>query len=58
MLALETALPAKFEDTIVEALGQRPGRPNALKRLEDLPQRFAVMEADVVSVKRFITDNS
>ena len=57
MVALETALPIKFEDTIIEALGQRPGRPTALNRLEDMPQRFAVMEADVVAVKRFITDN-
>jgi threonine synthase len=57
MLALETALPAKFEDTIVEALGQRPGRPTALNRLEDLPQRFAVMEADAGAVKRFIADH-
>jgi threonine synthase len=57
MLALETALPAKFEDTIVEALGQRPGRPTALNRLEDMPQRFAVMEADVNAVKRFIADH-
>ncbi len=57
MLALETALPAKFEDTIVEALGQRPGRPAALHRLEELPQRFAVMEPDVDAVKRFIVDH-
>jgi threonine synthase len=57
MLALETALPAKFEETIVEALGQRPGRPTALNRLEDLPQRFAVMDADAGAVKRFITDH-
>ncbi len=54
IVVLETALPAKFEDAIQEALGQVPARPAALQGLEDLPQRFEVMEADVDAVKRFI----
>lgn len=58
MVALETALPAKFAETIVKAIKLNPGRPEALSRLERLPQRFAVMEADVDAIKRFITDNS
>jgi threonine synthase len=58
MVVLETALPAKFEDAIQEALGQVPSRPAALQGLEDLPQRFEVMEADVNTVKRFIEANT
>ncbi|HLD09512.1 MAG TPA: threonine synthase, partial [Methylophilaceae bacterium] len=58
MVVLETALPAKFEDAIVEALGQRPERPNDLVGLEDLPQRFDVMDADVAAIKQFIVDHA
>ncbi len=54
MVVLETALPAKFEATIVEALGRRPERPVALQGIEDLPQRVAVIEVSVDAVKRFI----
>jgi threonine synthase len=55
IIVLETALPAKFEDAIVEALGHAPERPADLKGLEDLPQRFEVMEADVAAIKQFIS---
>lgn len=58
MVVLETALPAKFEDAIVEALGHKPDRPVDLIGLEDLPQRYDVMEADVDVVKRFIVANT
>ncbi|MEZ5447634.1 MAG: hypothetical protein R3E89_00895 [Thiolinea sp.] len=54
MLVLETALPAKFEDAIREALGRAPQRPAGLENLEDLPQRFEVMNADVAAVKAYI----
>jgi threonine synthase len=54
MLVLETALPAKFEDAIVEALGHVPSRPASLNGLEDLPQRSVVMDVDVEAVKAFI----
>jgi len=58
MVVLETALPAKFEDAIVEALGQKPERPADLAGLEDLPQRFVVMDADVDAIKQFIVEHS
>lgn len=58
MVVLETALPAKFEDAIQEALGQVPSRPAALQGLENLPQRFEVMDADTNAVKRFIEANT
>ena len=54
MLVLETALPAKFEDTICEALGRVPDRPADLADIESLPQRVEVMDADVGAVRAFI----
>jgi threonine synthase len=54
MIVLETALPAKFSSTIVEALGQEPPRPAALKDIEKLPRRFVVMKPDVQAVKDYI----
>ncbi|OIQ83723.1 threonine synthase [mine drainage metagenome] len=54
MVVLETALAVKFEDAIQEALGHAPERPLDLVGLEDLPQRFEVMEADAEAVKRFV----
>jgi len=57
MVVLETALPAKFEDAIMEALGSRPERPADLVGLEDLPQRFDVMEADAAAIKQYIAEH-
>lgn len=57
LICLETALPAKFEETIVEALGRKPERPSALEGIEDLPQRCTVMDADVVKLKAFVSAN-
>ncbi|MFD1121063.1 threonine synthase [Methylophilus flavus] len=58
MLVLETALPAKFEDAIVEALGEKPERPDSLHGLEDLPQKSTVMDASVDAIKAFIVANT
>jgi len=54
LVCLETALPAKFEDTIVEALGRKPERPVGLANIEDLPQRVEVMDADAAAVMAFV----
>ena len=54
ILALETALPAKFEETIIEALGCKPERPVTMQGIEMLPQRVEVMDVDAGAVKRFI----
>ena len=54
VVCLETALPAKFEASMLEALGRKPTRPTAYEGVENLPQRFAVMDADVDAVKRFM----
>ena len=53
-LVLETALPAKFEETIVEALGKPPERPTAMIGIEKLPQRVEVVDVDAEAIKRII----
>ena len=58
MLVLETAQPAKFEETIVEALGCVPERPVALAGIEQLPQRVEVMDVDVEAVKRYVAQHA
>ena len=58
MLVLETALPAKFEEALVEALGVVPPRPDSLKGIEDLPQKFDVMDVDIDAIKDFIMINT
>ena len=56
MIVLETAQPAKFEETIREALGIEPVRPADLAGIEKLPQRVVVMAPDVAAIKQFIVD--
>ncbi|HEX5126083.1 MAG TPA: threonine synthase [Rhodocyclaceae bacterium] len=56
-IVLETALPAKFEATIVEALNQKPWRPKAYENIEQLPQRSTVVDVNVQQVKDFIIAN-
>ncbi len=58
LICLETALPAKFAETIQEALGRQPERPAALEGIEDLPQRCEVMDADLAKLKAFISANA
>jgi len=57
LICLETALPAKFADTMQEALGRQPERPETLVGIEDLPQRCEVMDADVAKLKAYISKN-
>lgn len=54
MIVLETALPAKFNETIREALGCDAERPAGFENIEDLPQRFDVMTNDIDKMKAFI----
>ncbi len=53
-VVMETAQPAKFADTIREAVGFEPARPRGLETLEDLPRRYTVMKADAEAVKAYI----
>jgi threonine synthase len=57
LICLETALPAKFAETIEEALGRQPERPAAMEGIEKLPQRCEVMDADVTKLKAYISSN-
>ena len=54
MIVLETALPIKFAETIVEALGHAPERPAKFAGIEELPKRVQVMPADVRQVQAYI----
>ncbi len=54
MIVLETALPAKFAETIREALGREPERPAALEGIEALPKRFTLMPPDTAKVKAYV----
>ncbi|AXS79703.1 threonine synthase [Dechloromonas sp. HYN0024] len=57
MIVLETAQPAKFEETIREALGTEPVRPADLAGIENLPQRVVVMAPDVTAIKQFVVEH-
>ena len=54
MVCLETALPAKFDETIVEALGEHAPRPPGFEGIEKLPQRVEAMDPDAVRLKAYI----
>jgi len=58
LVCLETALPVKFSESIVEAIGKEPDRPAGYENIEDLPQRYVVMNADVDVVKAFIAEQA
>jgi len=57
MIVLETALAAKFNDTVRAAIGTDAPRPARLAGLEALPRRFTTMPADVATLKAFIAEN-
>ncbi|ARP86066.1 threonine synthase [Bordetella genomosp. 9] len=54
MLVLETALPAKFSETIEQALGRPVPPPAGLADLESLPQRVQVMDCDAAAVRDYV----
>jgi threonine synthase len=56
-IVLETALPAKFEETIIEALGEKPWRPAAMQNIESLPQHVEVMDINTQAIKDFIVSH-
>lgn len=58
LICLETALPVKFSESIVEAIGYEPARPAGYESLESLPQRYVVMNADTDAVKAFIAEQA
>jgi len=58
MIVLETALAAKFNETILEALGADAERPAGFEDIEALPQKFVTMRPDVDQIKAFIADRT
>jgi threonine synthase len=58
MICLETALPAKFAETIREAIGREPERPAAFADIEHRAQRFVRMPADLALLKRYIATHA
>jgi threonine synthase len=58
MICLETALAAKFDETIVEALGEHAERPEPLRDIEQLPQRFRTMKPDAALIKDYIASTT
>jgi threonine synthase len=58
MIVLETALPAKFNETIREALGRDAERPAGFENIEALPQRFEVMPAEAGKIKAFVAQHT
>lgn len=57
MIVLETALPAKFAETLVEATGVQPPRPQGLEGIENLPKRVTVVDNEVAAVRAYIDDH-
>ena len=58
LICLETALPAKFASSIVEATGQQPSWPSGYENIEDFPQRFVTKDANVDVVKAYIAEQT
>ncbi|CAN7528260.1 threonine synthase [Variovorax sp. LjRoot290] len=57
MIVLETALPIKFAETIVEALGHEPERPARFEGIEALPKRVVKLPAEAEAVKAYIAQH-
>ncbi len=57
VIVLETALPVKFSETIVEALGRDVERHDRFKGLEGLPRHVVELPNDEQAVKRLIEAN-
>jgi threonine synthase len=58
LICLETALPVKFSQSIVEAIGHEPPRPAGYENIENIPQRYVVMNPDADAVKAFIVEQA
>jgi threonine synthase len=58
MLVLETALPAKFSETIEQALGRPVPMPYGLEDLLERPQKFTTLPCDVASVRDYIIEHA
>ena len=55
MIVLETALPVKFAETIVEAIGREPERPSRFDGIEALPRHVVDLPNDADALKALIS---
>lgn len=58
MICLATAHPAKFADTVEQAIGEPVDLPHALADLLDKPSRCEIMAADRQEIMAFIDNNA
>jgi threonine synthase len=54
MLTMATAHPAKFPDAVERATGVRPGLPEHLSNLFDLPEFTVQLPNDLATVEAFV----
>ncbi len=57
IVVLETALPVKFSETIVEAIGQEPEIPERFADIMDADRHVTDLPNDAEKVKEFIADS-
>ncbi len=57
VICLATAHPAKFDQAVEKAIGQKPQRPASLDGIEDKPARCSVIEADEVAIKAYVEEH-
>ena len=57
MICLETALPAKFEETVFEATGLTAPRPERFRDIEHAPRRVEILANDVQALKDYIASH-
>ncbi|GAB3081611.1 threonine synthase [Corynebacterium aquatimens] len=58
IVVLETALPVKFSETIVEAIGREPEVPQRFEGILDAPRTVVDMPNDAQAVKDFIAEHT
>jgi threonine synthase len=54
---LATAHPAKFPDAVLSSINHQPKLPNFLSDLKNRKEKFVIIEKNIDSVKKFISDN-
>lgn len=57
-VALATAHPAKFGETVEEAIHKKPTLPQKIAELQGLPTKCVVMDADIEKIRAFIAGNA
>jgi threonine synthase len=57
-VALATAHPAKFPDTMLAITGERPALPSRLASLMSDPERITVLPNDLKAVERFVEERA